>query len=551
MVLTNNNTDAGSDEEICEGGIANLTASGGQSFVWDNGGGSGASISVSPSSTTTYTVTATDANGCEGTDEVEVVVNTNPVADAGVDDEICIGASVTLTASGGGDYLWNTGDNTASITETPSSAGTENYIVTVTDGNGCTHVDDVDVIVNENTTASAGSDEDICLGETINLNAMGGAPYTWDHGPTTAAITISPTTTTTYIVTATDGNGCTGSAEVTVTVNENSNASAGQDVNICEGESVTLMASGGVDFDWDNGPNTADYTVTPLSDTDYEVTVTDNNDCTGTDEVTVFVEDAPDVGLTALPSPICVGDDLILTETEVEGNTWEWAGPNFSTTNNNPTVTVTNLMSSDFGDYFVTVTDNNGCSSTASILIVQGTCVCPDPGTCDDGDCTNGEEIWDDVNCQCMSINVPDPNTCIDDGDCTNGDETWDATTCMCIQTNVPDPTTCIDDGDCSNGDETWDATRCMCIQTNVPDPTTCIDDGDCSNGDETWDATTCMCTQTNVPDPTTCVDDGDCANGLETWNPTTCNCDIISTTLGCTNNSCLLYTSPSPRDRG
>ncbi|MFK8008160.1 MAG: hypothetical protein AB8H03_17515, partial [Saprospiraceae bacterium] len=58
----------------------------------------------------------------------------------------------------------------------------------------------------------------------------------------------------------------------------------------------------------------------------------------------------------------------------------------------------------------------------------DGSCIftCPDPGNCDDGDCTNGEEIWDGGICECITINIPDPSTCIDDGDCTNGEEIWD-----------------------------------------------------------------------------------------------------------------------------
>ncbi|MFK8009588.1 MAG: hypothetical protein AB8H03_24720, partial [Saprospiraceae bacterium] len=71
---------------------------------------------------------------------------------------------------------------------------------------------------------------------------------------------------------------------------------------------------------------------------------------------------------------------------------------------------------------------------------------------CNDGDCSNGEEEWDEVNCECITTNIPDPSTCIDDGDCTNGEETWNSSTCECEQLNIPDPSTCVDDGDCLNG---------------------------------------------------------------------------------------------------
>ena len=116
-----------------------------------------------------------------------------------------------------------------------------------------------------------------------------------------------------------------------------------------------------------------------------------------------------------------------------------------------------------------------GCTnSTANNYDPLATCddgscdfTCPDPGTCDDGICLNGEEVWDGVNCECISINVPIP--CVDDGDCTNGDEVWDPMTCTCTQENVPVP--CVDDGDCTNGDEVWNVTTCTCTQENVPVP--------------------------------------------------------------------------------
>ena len=178
----------------------------------------------------------------------------------------------------------------------------------------------------------------------------------------------------------------------------------------------------------------------------------------------------------------------------------------------------------------------------------DGSCMtgpCPDPGTCDDGDCSNGEEIWDFTLCECITINIPDPTTCVDDGDCSNGEETWNTMTCECEQLNIPDPTTCVDDGDCSNGEETWNTTTCECEQLNIPNPTTCIDDGDCSNGEETWNTMTCECEQLNIPDPTTCVDDGDCTNGIETWNATNCECESIP--VDCSNSP----TSLMPCDDG
>ena len=135
---------AGVDVAICEGSSTTLTASGGTSYTW-NTGATTASITVSPSATTSYSVTVTDGMTSD-TDAVEVTVIALPTANAGLDVTIDEGNSITLTASGGGTYLWNTGATSSSITVSPTTNTT--YSVTVSQ-NGCSSVlDDVTVTVN-------------------------------------------------------------------------------------------------------------------------------------------------------------------------------------------------------------------------------------------------------------------------------------------------------------------------------------------------------------------------------------------------------------------
>ena len=82
-------------------------------YLFWSTGATTASITVSPTSTQTYTVTACDSNGNSDTDDVIVTVN-SVTANAGSDVTIDEGDSVTLTASGGDSYLWNTGATTQS-----------------------------------------------------------------------------------------------------------------------------------------------------------------------------------------------------------------------------------------------------------------------------------------------------------------------------------------------------------------------------------------------------------------------------------------------------
>jgi len=168
--------EAGPSKEMCINDSVVLEASGGVSYTWSNGM-SGAAIEVSPLTTTIYTVTVTQSNGCFNTDQVEVIANQNTDAEAGSNQEICINDVAQLTASGGVSFLWSTGDNTPSIFVSPTS--TELFIVTVTDSNGCTDTDEVQIIVNENNSADAGTDQGVCFGGDVMLIAAGGDSYEW------------------------------------------------------------------------------------------------------------------------------------------------------------------------------------------------------------------------------------------------------------------------------------------------------------------------------------------------------------------------------------
>ena len=128
---------------ICIGSSATLTASGADSYTWDNGAPIPV-IVVNPQVTTMYTVTALTATGninCSSTNTIQVTVNPNPtVSVVPTNTFMCAKESNTLTASGATSYSWNTTATTPAIVVTSSVATTINYSVTGTDANGCTNV---------------------------------------------------------------------------------------------------------------------------------------------------------------------------------------------------------------------------------------------------------------------------------------------------------------------------------------------------------------------------------------------------------------------------
>ncbi len=160
-----------------------------------------------------YTVNVKDCKGCEATDSITVSSNST-TADAGEDQSICLGETTTLTAIGGGTYLWSTGETTASIEVSPLETTT--YSVTVSNNN-CKATDQVEVIVNT-TIVNAGEEQYICLGNITTLTATGGGTYLWSTGETTSSIEVSPLTTTTYSVTTSLSNNCMGENRNEVTI---------------------------------------------------------------------------------------------------------------------------------------------------------------------------------------------------------------------------------------------------------------------------------------------------------------------------------------------
>jgi murein DD-endopeptidase MepM/ murein hydrolase activator NlpD len=129
---------------ICEGYTVNLCASGGTTYTWNV---FGAEISttdcIDVNYTGDFTVQVQNDNGCSSLAYITVTVLPSPVVDLGDDIIFLTGADTVLNAEGPGlTYLWSTGETTSSIIVSQDGF----YSVTVTDGNGCEAIDEVEVM---------------------------------------------------------------------------------------------------------------------------------------------------------------------------------------------------------------------------------------------------------------------------------------------------------------------------------------------------------------------------------------------------------------------
>lgn len=133
--------DAGADVSVCEGEEVTLSASGADTYVWDNGIQDG--VSFTPTATTTYTVTGTDANGCEGTDQVTVSVNENPTVTLAAFEDVCDNAENPIVLTGGtpaGGTYSGTGVNAGSFDPSVAGEGTHTITYIYETPEGCTGV---------------------------------------------------------------------------------------------------------------------------------------------------------------------------------------------------------------------------------------------------------------------------------------------------------------------------------------------------------------------------------------------------------------------------
>lgn len=305
--------DAGTDLSVCSGTTVTLAASGAITYVWDNNVTDGISFQVFAS--TTYTVIGIDGNGCQNSDQMQISITATLPLDAGADQSICEGESVILAASGASGYVW---DNGVTDGQAFFPVVTQTYQVSATDGSGCTNTDVVTVTVNPLPVVDAGNDQSACGGASIVLSGNGALTYVWDNG-VQDGVAFTPLSDQTYIVTGTDGNGCTETDQVFVGVFQSPIVSAGNDVVLCEGESVILSGSGAQSYQWDFGVVDG-QSFTALSNQLYTVTGTDVNGCTASDQVQVSL-----IQFDMLPmsdQTVCVGESAQFQTGNADSYTW-------------------------------------------------------------------------------------------------------------------------------------------------------------------------------------------------------------------------------------
>lgn len=227
------------------------------------------------------TLTVTSDAGCSATTTHPVTVSPAPLISAGPDQNLCPGDPFTPQGQGGVSYTWDQGLTDG--VEIAVGTTTITYAVTGVDAIGCFATDSVTIFIDQVEVPDPGSDQVVCDGESVILSASTDPGYAWDNG-VQDGVAFVPSQTTVYTITYTSPNGCQASDDVLVTVNSNPAVWAGNDISVCEGETVVLTGSGAVSYEWDNGIVDGQSFVPDRSGT-YTVIGTDQNGCQNTDDV--------------------------------------------------------------------------------------------------------------------------------------------------------------------------------------------------------------------------------------------------------------------------
>ena len=330
-----------------------------------------------------------------GTGVLDVMIEVTDMSGVANDNIVCMGDQVMLRAIVQGSavgltYSWDDNMNSSSQM---IEVGAGTYRVAVTDANGCTATDIVeitgsngpDVMIEVTDMSGVANDNIVCMGDQVMLRAIVqgsavGLTYSWDDNMNSSSQMIEVGAGT-YRVAVTDANGCTATDIVEITGSNGPNVSIAvsddsgipNNNRVCGEATATLTAIGGNSYEWSPSdlPNNE---VIMVGAGDYSVTATDSFGCTGSSEMTsIFSDPLPNANFTFNPqNDIPVETEITFTANDNTFDTYSWnfgSEINCFTINNGENTPIIKMQFNcdDNQMATLTVTDNDtGCTNSSS-----------------------------------------------------------------------------------------------------------------------------------------------------------------------------------------
>ncbi len=287
-------------------------------YSWTNGNiiVNNDTLVISPNTfqigTITWICTSTIVNGLSDDIPFLLTINPAPKVNAGLDQIVCVGNSVTLTATGADFFSW---DNNLSNGVAFSPSITKTYTVNGTNtSTGCTNTDQVIVTVNPLPAVIASQDQIICEGQTANISVTvsSGMNYSWSSGEIGSNIIVSSPGA--YIVTGISNlTGCTNQDTVNVlfSIPQSSISNSGTD-SFCEDSSVVLSVPFyfNSSYQWNRNGNPIPGAIGHQFEVQvggwYKINVLDSLNCPGVDSTLIQVNPIPDIPAIIGNSTLCL-----------------------------------------------------------------------------------------------------------------------------------------------------------------------------------------------------------------------------------------------------
>ncbi len=372
------------DVPFCPGdSVVLLAADGFEEYTWSTGE---TTQKIKVKKEGIYYVTVVDDLGCTGTSKpIEIELFDSPEPEITGDLEVCEGDSSELSVEGDYEkYEWGHGETDSKITVSESGE----YLVTVTDSNGCTGRDSVEFTVHPNPAPLIHGPESVCaFSENVIywINSYPNHTYTWTVSGST---TYSPKMDDTNIevkwagsgtgkITIIDTNkttGCVGCDTMYVNIADELlpeiTSNTGK-MEFCEGDSLILNAGNGYDsYKWSTGETSRQIVV--KSSGTYSVLVKDKYDCEGRDTAIVTKHPLPHPKIRGA-GELCFSDNdysYETAETADHSYTWSVSGGDIKEGQGAANIIV-NWTSS--GSKTITVFERNditGCENVSEEFIV-------------------------------------------------------------------------------------------------------------------------------------------------------------------------------------
>ncbi len=333
-----------------------------------------------------YYVTVSDAIGCTTIDTVSVtqppVMNLTSLSDSVSCNGNSDGIATVIVNGGVGPYAFqwdaNTGNQTDSI-----ALGLNGgiYTVTVSDQNNCTEILNVEIIENPAIVLDITGTNLSCFNAddgTATINAIGGTgvyTYEWNDPGMQTGQTATALAAGTITVLVTDSDACFATADINLTQPTELQVASQYTDALCHNAadgSVTVTPSGGTapyTYSWMDDPLAVDSLRNTLTAGTYTITVTDDQGCSEVLMVDVNEPDSIELSFSPTDANCNAGTDGYASVNPTGGvapYTFQW-----DANANNQTTQLANALGA--GTYFVTVTDDQGCTNVSSVIINEPT----------------------------------------------------------------------------------------------------------------------------------------------------------------------------------